>query len=128
MTTITKELKIGNVIVNPDEIIIHDDGYFSFKDTHYHLAFRDMGGTSRGYCYPYGERISVHITRIWKYAMEDGENFWFDWLEVEHHEFIHALMKRWRIKGWTSEKKVDWATDKIMEHLETIVNPSLDLN
>ena len=84
------------------------------KDTVYHMAFRDLGGRAQGQAF-FNQKITIHITRIWKHAVT--YSFWYRFLEVEHHEWLHALMYRWNISGAGSERKIEWATERIMKGL-----------
>jgi len=94
-------------------------------DTDYHLAYRDLGGAYTGTATK--KQVWIHITRLLRVCEEmlpddaPGEQIatqlWYRWLRTEHHEWLHALMHRWKIRGWTSESRVETGTDMIMRGL-----------
>jgi hypothetical protein len=99
------------------------------EDVIVHTAYRDLGGCNTGLYHPprtgskSSPKITIHITRIWQSVkrISGGHldlavlDFWRRWLRTEHHEWLHAFMDRWSIRGKYNENKVERGTDMLMD-------------
>lgn len=104
------------------------------EDTEVYIQARDMGGCTLGT--GWAPRVTLNIPRIFGTARDGSEDefshafrfrslcladrFWAVILTVEHHEWLHALMHRWRIQGWTSNPKVENGTELLIRNWERV--------
>ncbi|MHA2431708.1 MAG: hypothetical protein ACXADO_00580 [Candidatus Thorarchaeota archaeon] len=104
-----------------------------------HVSTRDYGGKWLGwYSAPKRgtdkqPRISIHIPRMWRHWQHHSKYrddhqravhyFWLEWLQTEFHEWIHALMDRWSMKGKYSERIVEAMAEKML--IKYLVNKYL---
>jgi len=89
------------------------------------VLFSLRSKNSCGRCYYQTEKATIFLFNIFeKFERNRFYEKILDLIDTEHHEILHILLHRWKIRGYSSERKIKFLstklTDKIIE-----CNPSI---